>query len=290
MTNVTATSGDTQVVLDGAVVSVSTQAGSGMVYVYSGSAALTRGDESMTVESGHVATFVAGGMEQAAFAANSLSEGQMAKLVACGMDDSFCLTKADLDTVRAQREAEKQKAQQELIAQQEAAKQEATKQESAVTGTTDSAQSNTEDTEDTEEYDTASYYCAIEIRCDTILDNMGNLTPGKESYVPASGTILGTTRVGFDEGETVFDVLKRVCDSAGIQIEYSWTPIYDSYYVEGINHLYEFDCGELSGWMYKVNGWFPNYGSSSYDLENGDTIVWCYTCEGLGADVGGSVF
>ena len=38
--------------------------------------------------------------------------------------------------------------------------------------------------------------------------------------------------------------------------------------------------------MYKVNGWFPNYGCSSYKLEDGDTIVWCYTCKGLGTDVG----
>ena len=38
--------------------------------------------------------------------------------------------------------------------------------------------------------------------------------------------------------------------------------------------------------MYKVNGWFPNYGCSSYYLRDGDVIVWCYTCEGLGTDVG----
>ena len=73
---------------------------------------------------------------------------------------------------------------------------------------------------------------------------------------------------------------------ANIQIEYSWTPMYDSYYIEGINHLYEFDCGEQSGWMYKVNEWFPNYGCSSYEVGDGDVIVWCYTCMGLGADVG----
>ena len=132
--------------------------------------------------------------------------------------------------------------------------------------------------------------CTIEIRCDTILDNMENLTDGKNAYVPANGTILATSQVGFTEGETVFNVLQRVCAAAGIQLEYSWTPMYGSYYIEGINNLYEFDCGEQSGWMYKVNGWFPNYGCSSYTLKDGDTIVWCYTCNGLGADVGGSVY
>ena len=80
---------------------------------------------------------------------------------------------------------------------------------------------------------------------------------------------------------------KRACDAYGVQIEYSWTPLYDSYYVEGINHLYEFDCGSESGWMYKVNGWFPNYGASAYSVQEGDAVIWEYTCVGLGADIGG---
>lgn len=132
--------------------------------------------------------------------------------------------------------------------------------------------------------------CTISIVCDTILDNMESLDKGKEAYVPDNGTILVTSNVEFEEGETVFDVLKRVCEYAGIQLEYSWTPMYDNYYVEGINHLYEFDCGNESGWMYKVNGWFPNYGGSAYSLKDGDSIVWCYTCKGLGADVGGVAY
>lgn len=127
--------------------------------------------------------------------------------------------------------------------------------------------------------------CTISIRCDTILDNMDSLDPGKAPYVPDDGWILWA-EVEFIEGETVFDVLKRVCSAYGIQLEYSWTPMYNSYYIEGIHNLYEFDCGSESGWMYKVNGWFPNYGCSSYTLSDGDTIVWCYTCVGLGADVG----
>ena len=129
--------------------------------------------------------------------------------------------------------------------------------------------------------------CTIEIRCDTILNNMQDLKPGLDVYVPDSGTILPTTTITFTEGETVFDVLKRICDARGIQIEYSYTPMYGSYYVEGINNLREFDCGQQSGWMYKVNGWFPNYGCSKYILDAGDEIVWCYTCKGLGTDVGG---
>lgn len=128
--------------------------------------------------------------------------------------------------------------------------------------------------------------CTITIRCDTVFDNEERLEEAKAPYLPENGEILPVTTVEFLEGETVFDVLNRVCTAAGIQIEYSWTPLYDSYYVEGINHLYEFDCGFESGWMYKVNGWFPNYGCSAYELVGGEEIVWCYTCTGLGTDVG----
>lgn len=38
--------------------------------------------------------------------------------------------------------------------------------------------------------------------------------------------------------------------------------------------------------MYKVNGWFPNYGASRYQLKAGDVVEWVYTCN-LGRDVGG---
>ena len=156
--------------------------------------------------------------------------------------------------------------------------------ESETTRNTESTEKN--DNEDPEEATKEKLTCTITIRCDTILDNMDNLDPAKAPYVPDDGVILREVTVEFEEGETVFDVLNRVCKQYNIPIEYSWTPMYDSYYIEGINNLYEFDCGSESGWMYKVNGWFPNYGCSSYYLTGGETIVWCYTCNGLGEDVG----
>lgn len=128
--------------------------------------------------------------------------------------------------------------------------------------------------------------CTITIRCDTIFDNADALEAAKAPYVPEDGEILPVTTVEFTPGETVFQVLQRVCEASELQLEYSWTPLYDSYYVEGINHLYEFDCGFESGWMYKVDGWFPNYGCSAYELQGGEEIVWYYTCKGLGTDVG----
>ena len=114
---------------------------------------------------------------------------------------------------------------------------------------------------------------------------MDNLTAGKEEFVPSDGWILKSTKVSFSDGESVHDVLQRVCKDKGIHMESSFTPAYNSAYVEGINQLYEFDCGELSGWMFNVNGWFPNYGCSKYKVSDGDEINWVYTCD-LGKDVG----
>lgn len=130
----------------------------------------------------------------------------------------------------------------------------------------------------TERPEVESKSCTITIQCTSILDNMDKLKEGKESYVPSSGYILSTTMT-YTDGETVFDVLTRACSSYGIQIEYAYTPMYGTYYIEGINQLYEFDCGGTSGWKYSVNGTSPNVGCSDYIVNENDSIVWYYYCE-----------
>ncbi len=130
--------------------------------------------------------------------------------------------------------------------------------------------------------------CTFSISCSTILDNIEDLDPpDKIELVPDDGWILKPTKVEFKDGESVFDVLQRVCKDNNIHMEFSFTPIYNSAYIEGINNLYEFDCGSNSGWMYSVNDWYPNYGCSRYVLQDGDVVEWKYTCD-LGYDIGGS--
>ena len=126
--------------------------------------------------------------------------------------------------------------------------------------------------------------CTISISCKSILSNMDKLDSAKADFVPDNGWILKKTTVEISNGDTVFDVLKAVCKATGIQMESEYTPVYGSYYVSGINQLYEFDCGESSGWMYKVNGWAPNYGCAEYKVSDGDVISWEYTCT-LGSDL-----
>ena len=139
--------------------------------------------------------------------------------------------------------------------------------------------------EDQEINNGKTYTCTFSIECSTILNNLEQLDPDKRELVPSNGVILAPTKVTFHAGESVFDVLQRVCKEKGIHMESSWTPVYNSAYIEGIHNLYEFDCGELSGWMYRVNGWYPNYGCSRYQLADGEVVEWRYTCD-LGNDVG----
>ena len=127
---------------------------------------------------------------------------------------------------------------------------------------------------------------SIQIRCDNLSNDMSKLTDeAKAPYVPSDGVILSRTKYRCEKNATVYDVLYAVCRNHNIHIESNYTPVYGSYYIEGINHLYEFDGGSESGWMYRVNGAYPDYGCSSYRLADGDSIVWAYTCN-LGKDLG----
>lgn len=133
--------------------------------------------------------------------------------------------------------------------------------------------------------------CTISISCATILDNLDKFNPEKIELVPEDGWILKPTKVTFNEGESVYDLLVRVCKENKIHMSARWTPLYNSHYIEAINNIKEFDCPtdrfhNTSGWMYCVNDWYPNYGVSRYELKKGDVVEFNYTCVGLGADLG----
>lgn len=129
----------------------------------------------------------------------------------------------------------------------------------------------------------------ISIRCDQILQNYHKLDKAlqSEEYVPADGLILPKTTYVLREGDTVFNILDRTARYNKIQLEYQGADrnLLGTVYIQGIHYLYEFSCGAGSGWVYSVNGQFPNCGCGEYVLSDGDEIVWYYTCN-LGRDVG----
>lgn len=126
--------------------------------------------------------------------------------------------------------------------------------------------------------------CKISIDCKTILNNMDSLVEEKKDLVPENGVILEEIEVSFAEGESVLDILQRVCREEKILMESSFTAGTSSAYIEGIANLYEFDCGSLSGWEYRVNNESMGVSCSDYKVQDGDVIAWRYTCD-MGQDL-----
>lgn len=119
--------------------------------------------------------------------------------------------------------------------------------------------------------------CGILIDCSTALAYDG-IDENLLSMLPEDGMMVPYTDIEVTDGMTVYDALVQVCDIAGITIAG------DSGYVSGINGLSEFSCGPLSGWLYSVNGEFPDVPIGEYTVSENDEIAIVYTCE-LGEDL-----
>ncbi|MGL5257148.1 MAG: DUF4430 domain-containing protein [Proteocatella sp.] len=121
----------------------------------------------------------------------------------------------------------------------------------------------------------------------------GGVIPTKEITVTLSidkqtidkGYVLEPTVIKINKGDTVWNVLQKEMDARGISYRFSNSNQFGSVYVESIDGDGEFDHGRWSGWMYNVNGTYPNYGCSKYILNGGETIQWRYTTN-LGKDLG----
>ncbi len=121
--------------------------------------------------------------------------------------------------------------------------------------------------------------CILSVSCESILNNMDKLDKNKVELVPSDGIILPKQTVEICSGESAFDITLKVMKEKKIHFEFVKTIAFNSAYIKGIGNIYEFDCGELSGWRYRVNGEYKGCGCSQYYPENGDRIEWIYTCE-----------
>lgn len=114
----------------------------------------------------------------------------------------------------------------------------------------------------------------LTIRCDTVA--------GRAEHIPENGIILDVTEFAIAEGDSVYTVLTEAARKHKLQFENDGDGTY--VYISGINYLYEFDYGDLSGWVYKVNDKRPSVGAGEYKLKDGDAIEWHYTTN-LGEDL-----
>ena len=122
--------------------------------------------------------------------------------------------------------------------------------------------------------------CSIEISCESLAANKKQAQESIWKYIPSNGMILEKVSVKVDKGASVYDVLEKACKAKGIALDATYTPMYKTYYIQGIGNIYEKQAGDMSGWIYKVNGVSPNRGASVYKVSDGDVISWRYTCDG----------
>ncbi len=109
---------------------------------------------------------------------------------------------------------------------------------------------------------------SLAIRCDVVAG---------QGQAPANGVILAETEYPIADGDTVLDVLYDAAQANHLQLDVIGTDTLA--YVRGIQHLYEFEHGDLSGWMVAVNGADISVGAGGYTLSDGDEILWYYTVD-----------
>ena len=84
-------------------------------------------------------------------------------------------------------------------------------------------------------------------------------------------------RTDFDlevpEGATAYDAL--VATGADVNASDSDYGMY----VAGIDGVAAGDFGDMSGWMFEVNGEMAEVGCSQYELADGDVVTWTYVTE-----------
>ncbi|MDD4124791.1 MAG: DUF4430 domain-containing protein, partial [Eubacteriales bacterium] len=118
----------------------------------------------------------------------------------------------------------------------------------------------------------------LTVRCDTIA------AEGNAEYIPSDGVILPVTIFDIANGDSVYDILIEAARKYGIQVENKGSKAAGMVYISAIGYIYEYDFGDLAGWMYRVNGVFPSTDCGGYILSDGDIIEWLYT-KNLGDDL-----
>ena len=86
------------------------------------------------------------------------------------------------------------------------------------------------------------------------------------------GTLLSSRKVEFTEGNTILDILLKAAGKSNV--DYSGSA--STAYVEGIDGIYEFDYGPMSGWIFKQNGAGIPKSAGAIKVKDGDRIECIY--------------
>ncbi|MBQ7557152.1 MAG: DUF4430 domain-containing protein [Lachnospiraceae bacterium] len=113
--------------------------------------------------------------------------------------------------------------------------------------------------------------CSFSITCKPFYDGSQQEI---RNNLPSGGEILNATAVEIKDGDSVYDVLRRVCADKGIQ--YTARDTMYGIYISSIDNLSEKYYDGSAGWCYTVNGEYPPVSSSETSVKEGDSIQWIY--------------
>lgn len=115
----------------------------------------------------------------------------------------------------------------------------------------------------------------VSIECASLIGIAG------EERIPGDGVVLEAAEYEIAEGETAYDILVEAARENGILLDMKGSG--KMVYISAIASLYEYEYGELAGWIYRVNGEMPSVGCGAYTLSDGDVIEWSYSLQ-MGSD------
>ncbi len=103
----------------------------------------------------------------------------------------------------------------------------------------------------------------ISINCNTIKDKVEN------------PVILDSAEFKINKGETVYDILLEATAKNKIHLETEGEK--GSEYVVAVNNIYQMAYGEMSGWLFYINGEMAMTSMAQYELTPGDKIEILYS-------------
>lgn len=132
-----------------------------------------------------------------------------------------------------------------------------------------------------------------------MVSNYSKLTAAEKAYADLAGkitvsfTLLGDTAHG-DNGQEhtladgnlttwisrtayTLETPATVLDLFTKAVSGKYSYVNKGNYISSVNGLAEFTNGPYSGWMYTLNGSYPNLGVGEQQLSNGDSVVFHYT-------------
>ena len=103
--------------------------------------------------------------------------------------------------------------------------------------------------------------------------------------ISETGVLVDGVEIGLPEGATAYDAVKSACDAAKAPVVKNGEG--EALYIESVSSLSAGDCGDLSGWLFNINGKYGSEGINAAKVADGDAVNLLYTVN-MGEDIGAS--